>query len=206
MGRKSKAIIRKQEILRNFYEVMKEEGYEGTSIAKVAKRMDVNPSLLIHYFNTKTDITYAFTDYLIEQFQTHIPQLTPEDHDPKERMELFIGWLVGERPLAHKDVSIFYNLLAVASRDSYIEDCMGRLLRAWQAFIEQELTTAYESKLSTIDPPRRKRMTDLLLSYYVGNQMQRYFEASMNESEQQSQRKLLQALLSSPNETHKQST
>ncbi|MEZ4851774.1 MAG: TetR/AcrR family transcriptional regulator [Bacteroidia bacterium] len=53
MGRKSKAKIRRQEILSHFYEVIIEEGFEGASIGKIAKRMEVNPSLLIHYFSTK---------------------------------------------------------------------------------------------------------------------------------------------------------
>ena len=59
MGRKSKAAVRKREILEHFYNILKEEGLEKASIAKVAKRMAVNPSLLIHYFKTKEAMTVA---------------------------------------------------------------------------------------------------------------------------------------------------
>jgi len=56
MPRKNKANIRKREILEHFYEVLSNEGLEGASIAKIAKHMGVHPSLLMHYFKTKSVI------------------------------------------------------------------------------------------------------------------------------------------------------
>ena len=53
MRKNQKAEIRKPEILENYYQVLIEEGLEGTSIGKIAKRMDIHPSLIIHYFKTK---------------------------------------------------------------------------------------------------------------------------------------------------------
>jgi len=53
MGRKSLKETRQQEIIKVFYKVAKKEGYENTSIAKIAKVMDINPSLIMHYFETK---------------------------------------------------------------------------------------------------------------------------------------------------------
>ena len=62
MGRKSKADVRKKEILEHFYIVLKQEGFENASIAKIANLMDVNPSLLIHYFKTKEEMVFAFVE------------------------------------------------------------------------------------------------------------------------------------------------
>ena len=53
MRKNLKAEIRKPEILENYYQVLIEEGFEGVSIAKIAKRMNIHPSLIIHYFKTK---------------------------------------------------------------------------------------------------------------------------------------------------------
>ena len=70
MGRKSKAEERKLEILQHFYEVIKEEGFENASIAKIAKSMEVNPSLLIHYFNTKEDMILELVDFLLNRYES----------------------------------------------------------------------------------------------------------------------------------------
>ena len=68
MGRKSKADERKREILVHFYEVVKEEGFENASIAKIADRMEVNPSLLIHYFKTKEEMVVDLVDFLLDRY------------------------------------------------------------------------------------------------------------------------------------------
>ena len=64
-----KADIRKPEILENFYHVLIEEGFEGASINKIARRMNIHPSLIIHYFKTKENLTIALADYLIEKYE-----------------------------------------------------------------------------------------------------------------------------------------
>ena len=85
MGRKSKAKVRKQEILSHFYEVIIDEGFENASIAKIAKRMEVNPSLLIHYFSTKDAMVLGLIDYIIETYSVHILPDFSDTEDPSER-------------------------------------------------------------------------------------------------------------------------
>ena len=64
-----KAEIRKPEILDNFYHVLLEEGFEGASFGKIAKRMNIHPSLIIHYFKTKENLTTELVDLLIEKYE-----------------------------------------------------------------------------------------------------------------------------------------
>ena len=69
MGRKSKADVRKKEILEHFYIILRDEGFENASIAKIANIMDVNPSLLIHYFKTKEEMVVAFVSFLLGRYE-----------------------------------------------------------------------------------------------------------------------------------------
>lgn len=69
MGRKSLKDIRQREIIEVFYAVAKREGLENTSIAKIAREMNTNPSLIIHYFQTKEDLIYELIDYILSQYQ-----------------------------------------------------------------------------------------------------------------------------------------
>jgi AcrR family transcriptional regulator len=66
--REERATLRRREMLAAFYQVLVEEGLRGASIAKIAKRLGVPPSLLIHYFHTKEQMTIELVDYLLEVY------------------------------------------------------------------------------------------------------------------------------------------
>ena len=68
MKKRKNAEIRKPEILENYYQVIIEEGIEGASIGKVAARMDIHPSLIIHYFKTKKNLTLKLADLMLEKY------------------------------------------------------------------------------------------------------------------------------------------
>lgn len=68
MGRKSIRNIRCKEIIEVFYEVAVNEGLENTSIAKIASEMDCNPSLIIHYFNSKEELINGLIDHILEKY------------------------------------------------------------------------------------------------------------------------------------------
>jgi AcrR family transcriptional regulator len=68
MARPLKAETRKSEILENYYHVLIREGFEGASIGKIAKRMNIHPSLIIHYFKTKDNMAVELVDLLIDKY------------------------------------------------------------------------------------------------------------------------------------------
>jgi len=78
MRKNQKADSRKREILENYYQVLIEEGFEGASIGKIAKRMNIHPPLIIHYFKTKENMTIDLVDYLIEKYEA--PEFLRFDH------------------------------------------------------------------------------------------------------------------------------
>jgi AcrR family transcriptional regulator len=80
MGRKSLKDLRQKEILIGFYQVAKKEGLENTSIAKVASHMEINPSLILHYFKTRDEILLSFNDFILERYKRIY-------HFPKSRIE-----------------------------------------------------------------------------------------------------------------------
>jgi AcrR family transcriptional regulator len=69
MRKHLKAETRKPEILESYYQVLIREGFEGASIAKIAQRMRIHPSLIIHYFKTKENMTVELAQFLIEKYE-----------------------------------------------------------------------------------------------------------------------------------------
>jgi AcrR family transcriptional regulator len=154
MGRKSKAKVRRQEILSHFYDVIIEEGFEGASIAKIAKRMDVNPSLLIHYFSTKDAMVTGLIDYIIS---TYSPTIFPDfsnTEDPEERWQDVLDVLAQmhwDRIMNHK---VFYSCYALGLR---MEDIKVRFKNLYQDLIGRlvgEIEVANDASLITVNNPR----------------------------------------------------
>jgi len=64
------AALRKPEILEGYYNVLIEEGLEGSSISKIAKRLDIHSSLIFHYFQNKDNLTFELIELMIDKFKS----------------------------------------------------------------------------------------------------------------------------------------
>ena len=120
MGRKSLKEARKQEIINVFYQVAKKEGYENTSIAKIAKVMDINPSLIIHYFDTKEGMTYALIDHILDRYLS----IYSARHKGKANLsdlEKTIDMLFSKKWNLLFDDGLFYTFYALAFREKKIK-------------------------------------------------------------------------------------
>ncbi|QCK15356.1 TetR/AcrR family transcriptional regulator [Mangrovivirga cuniculi] len=92
MGRKSISEDRKKEILEAYKIVIRREGIEGASIGKLAKQMEIPPSLIMHYYNTKNALIVAVAQDIIEETYSRIIdniENLPADNT-KERLVNFL--------------------------------------------------------------------------------------------------------------------
>jgi len=78
MRKNKSAALRKPDILESYYQVLIQEGLEGTSISKIASRIGIHPSLIIHYFKNKENMKLELVDLLIEKYQS--PAMINFDH------------------------------------------------------------------------------------------------------------------------------
>lgn len=120
MGRKSLKEARQLEIIKIFYKVAKTEGYENTSIAKIAKVMDINPSLIIHYFETKEDLTYGLIDYILERYLL-IYTIKNKDQVTLSDLKKTIEMLFSKKWNLLFDDGLFYTFYALAFREKKIK-------------------------------------------------------------------------------------
>ena len=116
MGRKSKADVRKKEILEHFYIILRDEGFENASIAKIANIMDVNPSLLIHYFKTKEEMVVAFVSFLLGRYELTFKDQMIGAEDPKVRFNNIINIMFSEDWFNFSDQTVFYACYYLSTR------------------------------------------------------------------------------------------
>jgi AcrR family transcriptional regulator len=145
MGRKDKADIRKPEILEHLYEVLKDEGIEGASLAKIADHMGVYPSMLVHYFKTKEQMLIEFVHYTIKRFEDWYMDGLDKINDPKERITLLIerGFLMKGPGII--DPGIFYALLSLSFRKTKIRKAFLSMYALLKKRLVVELTAGIES-------------------------------------------------------------
>jgi AcrR family transcriptional regulator len=135
MGRKSKAVVRKQEILEHFYTVMCNEGFENASIAKVAASMDVNPSLLIHYFKTKEEMVVELVDFFLNRYETAFVEDFHKITEPQARFDKAMNTLFGLDWLAVGDYSVFYACYYLAARHERIRERFQQMYVRFRDFL-----------------------------------------------------------------------
>ena len=153
MGRKSKADIRKKEILDTFYIILKEEGFEKASIAKIAKRMEVNPSLLIHYFKTKEKMVVAFVERLLECHEENFKRKLLTTKSPKDSLEQVLTILFNEVWLNDTDPTVFYTCYYLSSRNEAIRSRLQEMYHRFRALLVPQIRLWIEAKVINDQAP-----------------------------------------------------
>lgn len=153
MGRKSLKGARQLEIIKVFYKVAKKEGYENTSIAKIAKVMDINPSLIIHYFETKEDLTYGLIDYILERY---LLIYTIKHKEGVTLADLYrtIEMLFSKKWNLLFDDGLFYTFYALAFREKRIKEKYKTILDSLRLALANLIEQCNEKRLIDIKDPQ----------------------------------------------------
>lgn len=178
MGRKSKADVRKKEILEHFYIVLKEEGFENASIAKIANLMDVNPSLLIHYFKTKEEMVVAFVEFLLGRYEVTFKEKMFNSEDPQERFDNTLNIMFSEDWLNFSEQTVFYACYYLSSRNVRIKVLFQQMYGKFkELLIPEALSWMKAGVIKEADP---ESVADYLI---IMNEGLTYFDKLMSDPE-----------------------
>jgi AcrR family transcriptional regulator len=152
MGRKSLKEERQLEIIKTFYKVAKKEGYENTSIAKIAKVMDINPSLVSHYFETKEDLTYALIDHILERYLL-IYTIKNKEEVTLADLQKTIEMLFSKKWNLLFDDGLFYTFYALAFREKKIKIKYKTILDSLRLALSSMIEQCNEKQLLNVSGP-----------------------------------------------------
>jgi AcrR family transcriptional regulator len=153
MGRKSIKETRQLEIIKVFYEVAKKEGYENTSIAKIAKVMDINPSLILHYFETKEDLTYSLIDHILDKY-LEIYTIQDQVQATLENLQHTIEMLFSKKWNLLFDDCLFYTFYALSFREEKIKAKYKLILDSLRQGLAAIIEQCNENGLLSIKKPQ----------------------------------------------------
>jgi AcrR family transcriptional regulator len=165
MGRKSLKPVRQKAIIKAFYKVARREGLENASIAKVASVLDVNPSLVIHYFETKQDLIHGLIEYILERYRQIY---NPENGtlNPKERLEKVIRNLFSRKWDKLFDDGVFYSSFSLIFRDKTLKAHYKNLHDHLREMLTDTLRDAKDNDL--IDVADVEKTADIIFIFVEG--------------------------------------
>lgn len=91
MSRRSNRDQRRAEIASALGQVMAHKGYDGATIADIAKAAGLRSGLVHYHFESKLEILQALLDQIIERHRATLSQaLNSADKDPKDQLRAYI--------------------------------------------------------------------------------------------------------------------
>jgi AcrR family transcriptional regulator len=139
MRREDRARARRREMLAAYYRVLKDEGLQGASIAKIARVIDVPPSLLIHYFGTKEQMTIELVDYLLEEYREGAGNRLAAIGDPHARLRAILDTFFDPEYHQLLDDSVFYACFYVSLRHAQVRRRFATLYEVSLELVESTL-------------------------------------------------------------------
>ncbi|RAK02928.1 TetR family transcriptional regulator [Larkinella arboricola] len=160
MGRKSLKDTRQKEIIRMFYRVAKKEGLENTSIAKIAAVMDINPSLIMHYFQTRDDLISGLIDFMLDKYQLLFGITSKTPDKPEVVLLKVIDRLFSKEWNQLFDDGLFYSCYSLTFRNAQIREKYKTLLDS----LRQKLAALIQdcADAGTLHTPDAYQTADLI--------------------------------------------
>ena len=183
MGRNSIKDVRQQEIILAFYNVAKKLGLENTSLAKVADHMNINPSLIVHYFKSREHLISGLIQFTLDQY-INIYKPTSDDYATAADLNRLIDNLFSRKWDKLFDDGVFYSCYALTYRDKKMRSAFKELHDS----LREQLLDAIQkaSRNGVIKVKNEKEMTEVIFALLEGA----YYYLGMVDSKTEYNRKL----------------
>jgi AcrR family transcriptional regulator len=168
MGRKSIRDERRSEIIQVFYQVAKKEGLENASIAKIATVMEVNPSLIMHYFDSRGAMIDELIGYILAKYR-QIFYLGERPALPRERLLAVIDRMFSRKWNDLFDDGVFYSCFALVFRHRRIRERYRQLHYSLREMLAETIDNCLTAgQIDPVDPIDAANQIFVILegSYY----------------------------------------
>lgn len=186
MGRRSIKESRQKEIIEAFYTIAKKEGLENASIAKVAALININPSLVIHYFKTREYLVYGLIEYILDQYLLIYKTPAAYKDDPRKKLLKVIDNIFSHKWNLLFDDSVSYSCYSLAFRDRKVKESYKVLLDTLRENLRNLIAECNQQGVFAVKDPTVAADTIFLMVDGA------YYYLSLVSNKQEYKRKLAQ--------------
>jgi len=171
MGRLSLKDVRQKEIILAFYTVAKRIGLENASLAKVADHMDINPSLIAHYFKTREALLAGLISFTLERYRD-IYDIDGQNYTTVSQLKRLVNNLFSRKWDKLVDDGVFYSCYAFTYRDKKVKKDFKALHDWLRKMLVEALRKAKKHEVISIQ--NEKQTADVIFAlvegayYYLG--------------------------------------
>ncbi|HLT71177.1 MAG TPA: hypothetical protein VKZ75_00930 [Cyclobacteriaceae bacterium] len=171
MGRVSLKDVRQKEIIMAFYTVAKKIGLENASLAKVADHMNINPSLIAHYFKTREALLAGLISFTLERYRD-IYNIDGQNYSTVNQLKRLVNNLFSRKWDKLVDDGVFYSCYALTYRNRKVRKDFMALHNSLRVMLVEALRKAKRHGVITI--PNEKQTADVIFVlvegayYYLG--------------------------------------
>jgi AcrR family transcriptional regulator len=126
-------------MLAAYYDTLVDEGLQGASFVKIAKRLGKAPSLLVHHFGTKEQMTIELVDYLLEKYHRSYGDRLAAIADPRDRLQAILDTIFDPEYHQLLDDSVFYACFYLSLRHPAVRAQFANLHYASLGMVENTL-------------------------------------------------------------------
>lgn len=176
MRKNQSAEFRKPEILESYYQVLIQEGLEGASIGKIADRLNIHPSLIIHYFKNKERMKLALVDLLVEKYNA--PEFLSLEHieDDEERFEALMDTLFSFEWSRTVDPGVHFGFYYLSFRSEAIQERFKEMFKTLRNHLKDQV--AYFSAKGIIAVRDTQKAADIIVTLMEGLEFHAQFLSS----------------------------
>ncbi len=173
MRKNQNATLRKPEILESYYQVLIEQGIEGSSLSKIAKKIGIHPSLIIHYFQNKENMKLELINLLIEKYKS--PDMISLEHikDDDERFHALIDILFSYDWSRTVDPGIHFGFFYLSFRNEEIQKRFKKMFVWLRDYIQEQLE--YYNSKQIISIKNEKQAADFIVTLMEGLEFHSHF-------------------------------
>jgi len=175
MRKNQTAEVRKPEILENYYQILIQEGFEGASIGKVAQRMGIHPSLIIHYFKTKANMTSELVELMIEKYMAPEMLQFHQIADPEQRLQAMVDIIFSFEWSRTLDPGLHFGFYYLSFRNPTIHKRYKEMIRGFRDYIVKELEQFRQA--GVVRSPDLEKAADIIVTLMEGMEFHAHFLA-----------------------------
>ena len=119
-------------------ELFLERGYEQTTVADIARALDLSSQTVFNYFPTKDKLLFAIAEEAVEGFETMLVAIARSEGPTLENVVKFVGpqgLMYG--PIAHVNRRLYVEVLRVVLTEQTGSDLLARIERAAEMLLER---------------------------------------------------------------------
>ena len=147
-----KATDRRDQLLDTLVQVIRSEGYEQVTMARLAQAADVNPSLLMHHFGSKEKLMLALVERTLLRYSDLLRDM-PQSGGARARLVTVLGLLFGQGWMDTLQAPELFAMLSMARRNADVAASVARMYRRYHKVLTQELKLQLDEGCVRISDP-----------------------------------------------------